>query len=1127
MMLSVFAARVSTATPRRQSRLDVRAIVLIVLWMMLVSMVVPITRAADSPSPNAPSRSGDTDGDGLLDEEEAEIGANPNNPDTDGDGVNDGEDGWALTPELSPPRLPDFSYVAIKIGGHACGLNNKNEVLLAEWDHSELVSVAIWKSGEKISIPIPGGWGEDIIFVNNLNDNGQFLAISGGWDESGDPKPSRVHRFGNSGWTTLGHSIEIPSDRVTNYCEGPKHSSTTTFEFDTITIEESFEDLCMNASGTVAGPMRGRAVIFNPVVDLGNYRDSNDRLIETDPIVTCDPPLTAKDTFDNTNGVDDRSQVTDLANDGTLIGISIDSDGLTQVYRGIVWGQDYGITALDYGFPLDITIDDNGRKVIFGIATAQTYQDYQSALYAAVWIDSDNGFKKVPLSTKSSSICSAVNYHHDINRRMEILATSAANGKPLLMRNAMAKPLEELLPDAVDGDKVSVAVSINDHGTILGWNRSGENVLLLPVEIVPDFNRDGVIDDKDRGKVTETEPWRFWINDDADSGETGGDDIPGATVTYSAGVPTSAGPDYGQIMSGQPTVNGIRDLVDFFPLFLDIKKLIELLPPGANAIYKLKHETGALNFAYTDLKPAGAENERAGAYLKNVSAAEQLKDVQTFQITATGVQLTTEFLNKIKDNGSGVILLEGRSRVTAVDKKPLILEVSNALGQEVCEVKFHLAIDDVETMFRHKNIRSVVQWSGQVPGRADYDGEPGGYGPKNYPDNLCINKNFVFVHGYNVNGEQARGWQAEVFKRMFWSGSRAKFHGVSWSGDRGQWNIPLLGLRTPNFHNSVNDAFASAHALKNYVQGLNGETTIAAHSLGNLVTSSAQSDWGMSVANYFMTNAAMSLEQLNANTASDTRMIGDGWADYKPRLWPSEWHSLFAGMSDGRSNLTWRGRCAAYTGKRVNFYSDVSGGLGDHVMRTPPEAYQDDAIIQLNAAWGAFIGGDSDGSHAFCLQERLKGKFILPSMGGTYGGWKFNIDWFVFDDPVNGGNPHFPEPDETWQLTNPKLRGMPFFDDNYPTDLYGSDGSSYATQNRNTLLSEMIPALSLAVGGNPVSGYSLQNNIDMQDQMHLGWPAGRTSNDDPVAWWHGDLKDVSYTYVFLLFDKWVELGGLK
>ena len=64
--------------------------------------------------------------------------------------------------------------------------------------------------------------------------------------------------------------------------------------------------------------------------------------------------------------------------------------------------------------------------------------------------------------------------------------------------------------------------------------------------------------------------------------------------------------------------------------------------------------------------------------------------------------------------------------------------------------------------------------------------------PENYPGTECINKNVVFVHGYDVNGDQAQGWHSEVFKRMYWSGNRAKFYGVSWSGDRAQHSVTGL-----------------------------------------------------------------------------------------------------------------------------------------------------------------------------------------------------------------------------------------------------------------------------------------------------------------------------------------------
>jgi len=53
----------------------------------------------------------DSDGDGLSDEEEAEIGTDPNNPDTDGDGFSDGEEVRKGTDPLDPNDHPMPGYI--------------------------------------------------------------------------------------------------------------------------------------------------------------------------------------------------------------------------------------------------------------------------------------------------------------------------------------------------------------------------------------------------------------------------------------------------------------------------------------------------------------------------------------------------------------------------------------------------------------------------------------------------------------------------------------------------------------------------------------------------------------------------------------------------------------------------------------------------------------------------------------------------------------------------------------------------------------------------------------------------------------------------------------------------------
>jgi len=420
---------------------------------------------------------------------------------------------------------------------------------------------------------------------------------------------------------------------------------------------------------------------------------------------------------------------------------------------------------------------------------------------------------------------------------------------------------------------------------------------LLPVDIVPDFNRDGVIDDKDRGKVTESEPWRWWINDDDDAGTTDGDDIPGrSNYGDHSGGSLGTAADYGT-HNTFGHIDGIRDLVDFFPLYLDIKKLLEIVPPGPNAKYKLKQEDGALNFSYTDLKTNSVGDfliKRVGTNLDN---ATMLASWEVHQITSAGFELHWTWLNAVKGgDGYGVILLEGRAK----SAKPLVLEVSDSQGKKLVELKFQVSIDGVEQMFRHKNLLAAGGGSGGPPDRL---GEP-----ENYPDRLTSTKTFVMLHGYNVNAESARGWGAEMFKRLYWKGSKAKFYNVTWYGSETQ----ILGSLTTNYQANVNNAFATAQQFASFFNALSN-VTVAGHSLANMLVGSAIHDWGARPSKYFMIDAAVAKESYDDAEEQLTNggvmgMEHPAWAGYDRRLWCSDWHTLPFPGGDNRSTLTWENR---------------------------------------------------------------------------------------------------------------------------------------------------------------------------------------------------------------------------
>jgi hypothetical protein len=207
--------------------------------------------------------------------------------------------------------------------------------------------------------------------------------------------------------------------------------------------------------------------------------------------------------------------------------------------------------------------------------------------------------------------------------------------------------------------------------------RSSRPVLLVPAELAVDANHDGTITLSHENTVptlsdatSATRPYRFWSNDD--------DDNPGSTAEA----------DY-----LNSVVDGVDDLPDFFPVFLDIKQLLAVLPPSASVKYKLKQADGALNFIYTNLTKATAFDYQTGTLMTGFgpSFIQPAATATTQQITAAGVELPASFLTNIKDNDQGVILVELRGMTSAPLK--LVVEKNSV---PIAEVAVNIATGEIK-----------------------------------------------------------------------------------------------------------------------------------------------------------------------------------------------------------------------------------------------------------------------------------------------------------------------------------------------------------------------------------------------------------------------------------------------
>ncbi|MCX8044925.1 MAG: alpha/beta hydrolase [Desulfobacterota bacterium] len=701
--------------------------------------------------------------------------------------------------------------------------------------------------------------------------------------------------------------------------------------------------------------------------------------------------------------------------------------------------------------------------------------------------------------------------------------------------------VEGVNPSLAPGDEI-ILVESRQRGSAEGWVMRDEiRVTVLDIGIDPDYNRDGVIDELDRGRVSIKRPWRFWINDDDD-----GDADPERGINDDTDDQLGlAVPDD---LPGQREdntddhVNGIRDLLDFFPLRLRLQQALNFFPPDRYA-YSLEHEAGTIGILCTYAAPSDA----AHRYLTDPDEALKLCRKQVVKIGAETDRFTipdSVLVAMLEAPPTDVLLFEARS----LSDKPLRLCIqSKTDGKTVYMQEFPLELLDVREMYYHANFRNVGCPDGKNCGgdieRLERIKKP-----------FCMDDNstaLVWVHGYNVNGNAATATFAEVFKRFYHTGFNGSFYGVSW------YSNPPVSFTTkplpPHYHQAVVNAFNMAEPLATFINQIvrrkSNTVSVAAHSLGNVMVSAAIQDYGLQVDNYFAVDAAVALEAYGQNYDEDHSMIKvDKWKTYydydcwhdnqtgQKKLLSSEWYTLFEGTNDNRKLLTWRNRFKDVVSPNMyNFYSST-----EEVLAT----YHGDNMI-FDGSWSCFA------DKAWVKQEKFKGRAgaLIINAGGVespFAGWGFNENHSHYNR----------KPEDLGILDNvfiENLKRKPFFRAE-PFELFDSrSGSTFVMRNagqtslkdyyknldarhvpvRDWLLAEAFPATSLAMGGNFTKAVRESQNINLSSIGDKGiitegflcqWPRKINLNDNYInQWFHSDYKDVSYQHVNKFFKRIVGL----
>ncbi len=676
-----------------------------------------------------------------------------------------------------------------------------------------------------------------------------------------------------------------------------------------------------------------------------------------------------------------------------------------------------------------------------------------------------------------------------------------------------------------------VGVVTNDAQRLFGRNENSGDVFeaegkvakiaVIDGGLVGDYDRTEGISQEDHSKSMRGAPFRHWFNDDDDSGDVNSDDedVPGLrqqkTVTnHRTGTTRKVG--RGGDYTNQ-SVDGRTDIVDFAPVWMDvgaaIRQLASLTPGGSANDYTvtLSQPGGRVNVVWTLLSTNNIRSyltsdvESCGPKL-----SQSLRRAETVRLTDEETRVPDGLLTAmVNDRTKGVFLFEGRPGDTdsigssirmRIYRKPFDPDGSSP----VWETELPISISSVEDMFRHVYARDLGNVSAPSP-------LPAGQ-PVNLPDDETKDVNVFFLHGFRVSGYKARGWGAEVFKRLWQSGSNARFWMVSWEGDAG---FAGGGF---NYQGNVRNAFRTAPKLAEIVNGCAGMTNVVmAHSLGNMVVSSAIQDYGMRVNKYFMLDSAVPAEAYNPalhNTATNNVLIHDDWKKYKEDTWASEWHALFP-KTDDRSKLTWKGRFSnVVTNDVYNFYSSKDEVLELYDNGTPW------------AGKGLFWDFEP-GRYAWHKQESYKGRkdnVFFDWATTDWSGWGIRM---INRKKRNGGGKMkvraYP-PEKANRLTREELKTKTVF------------SLRPASMNTNVIsrtvlddhLAMGIPALSKPTGASRTLAFGPASESDLQDsEFHEnGWwrPGSGGLNS---RWLHSDIKDAAYYYVFPVFNRIITEGDMK
>ena len=368
---------------------------------------------------------------------------------------------------------------------------------------------------------------------------------------------------------------------------------------------------------------------------------------------------------------------------------------------------------------------------------------------------------------------------------------------------------------------------------------------LIKVDLAVDADRSGTEFDPGiqfggSDKTTEEEPYRFWVNNDRDSGS---DD------EAQDNEPISGQEDY-----WSPAILNSRGMEDLSRIWIDVDGIAEQLKDGSLRLglewknvtgdpkiklYKAVEVDGGMKYLF-DENVADLQREVANRSAIQFNTGNYGGPPNEFFVNKNEpVYFDTSFWDDLPGDGIEHFLFEGAGE----GKGELVFVLQSATGGAYQDIEMSMSgvwfdLKDIKKLYQHFTVGDSIS-ADPASSASEINSVS-----KADLDEMEMDEDYIlFVHGWRMPPWERRYFAETAFKRLYWLGYKGRFGLFSWPTE---WTSRPVGTAitdTENYMRSDHKAMQSGQGLAGTMNSLmgqyNDELRVFAHSMGNVVVSEA------------------------------------------------------------------------------------------------------------------------------------------------------------------------------------------------------------------------------------------------------------------------------------------------